>query len=96
MSELRRVLFLCEGNVHRSPTAQRLYASTPGIKGRSAGLADLARVPVTEESLGWADVVVLMEKRLLRMLRERFREELQGKEIVCLDVPDDFQAYQPE
>jgi len=92
----RRVLFVCEGNIHRSPTAERLYASTPGIKARSAGLSPLARRQVTEELLAWADVVFVMERRLVAMLRRRFREALDGKELVCLAIPDDYQFLQSE
>lgn len=92
----KRILFICEGNVHRSPTAARLYASTPGIKARSAGLSSLARVQLTEELLAWADVVFVMERRLVRMIRNRFREAIAGKELVCLAVPDDYQFMQQE
>jgi predicted protein tyrosine phosphatase len=96
MAMAKRALFVCEGNVHRSPTAERLYSSTPGIQARSAGLSSLARVQVTEELLAWADVVFVMERRLRRLLRRRFSEALEGKQLVCLDVPDDFQFQQPE
>jgi predicted protein tyrosine phosphatase len=93
---VKRVLFVCEGNLHRSPTAERLYASTPGIKARSAGLSSLARVQVTEELLAWADVVFVMERRLVQMLHSRFCTALTGKELVCLAVRDDYQFMQPE
>lgn len=96
MAKARRVLFICEGNLHRSPTAEWLYAATPGIRARSAGLSDLARVQVTDELLAWADLVFLMEPRLLAPLRGRFEVALVGKAPVCLDVPDDFQFGQPE
>lgn len=92
----RRVLFICEGNLHRSPTAERLYSATPGIEPRSAGLSHLARVQVTDDLLIWADIVFVMEKRLHGMLRQRFPKELENKELVCLDVPDDFQFLQPK
>ncbi len=96
MAKARRVLFVCEGNLHRSPTAERLYSTTPGIRTRSAGLSDLARVQVTDELLAWADVVFVMEQRLRSLLRKRFPSGLLGKELVCLEVPDDFQYGQPE
>jgi predicted protein tyrosine phosphatase len=96
VANARRVLFVCEGNLHRSPTAERLYSTTPGIWARSAGLSDLARVQVNDELLAWADVVFVMERRLRELLRRRFGAALAGKELVCLDVPDDFQAGQPE
>jgi predicted protein tyrosine phosphatase len=96
VAKRRRVLFVCEGNRHRSPTAERLYATTPGIKTRSAGTSPVARVEVTEEQLEWADVVFVMEPSLGAELRRRFAESLVGKDVVCLNVPDDFQLDQPE
>lgn len=96
MGESKRVLFVCEGNLHRSPTAERLYSTTPGTTTKSAGLSDLARVQVTDELLAWADVVFVMERRLRGLLRRRFRAVLAGKELVCLDIPDDYQFQQPE
>src|SRR5262245_53809856 len=89
-----RVLFVCEGNLHRSPTAEQLYAGTPGIDARSAGLSHLARTQVTEELLEWADVVFVMERRLEKMLRRRFPGA--ACEVICLDIPDDYQWMQPE
>jgi predicted protein tyrosine phosphatase len=91
-----RVLFICEGNLHRGPTAEQLYAATPGIHVKSAGLSDLARIQVTEELLAWADVVFVMERRLRGLLRRRFKPTLAQKELVCLEVADDFQFQQPE
>jgi predicted protein tyrosine phosphatase len=92
----KKILFLCEGNLHRSPTAATLYAATSGIKARSAGLSSLARVQLTEELLEWADVIFVMDRRLAKMLRRRFEPCLDGKEVVCLDIPDDYQYMQPE
>lgn len=96
MARAKRVLFVCEGNLHRSPTAERMYLNTPGLKVRSAGLSSLARVQVTVELLAWADVVFVMERRLKRLIRQRFGPMPEGEGLICLDVPDDFQADQPE
>jgi predicted protein tyrosine phosphatase len=96
MPKAVRVLFVCEGNRHRSPTAEQLYANTPGVKTRSAGTSSLAKVEVTDELLVWADVVFVMEARIEKQLRRRFAEQLEGKKLICLDIPDDFQFMQPE
>jgi predicted protein tyrosine phosphatase len=96
VAKVKRVLFICEGNLHRSPTAQRLYSSTPGIQVRSAGLSPLAQIQVTDELFAWADLVFIMERRLRKQLRRQFPESLEGKELVCLEVPDDFQFQQSE
>ncbi|AMV29519.1 hypothetical protein VT84_34310 [Gemmata sp. SH-PL17] len=87
-------LFVCEGNRHRSPTAEKLYSATPGVAARSAGLSSLARVELTEELLAWADVVFVMEARLEKLVRRRF--VLGEKRLICLKIPDDYQFMQPE
>ena len=51
---------------------------------------------VTEKSVAWADVVFVMEKRHREMLRERFGETAREAEIVVLDVPDEWEADDPE
>lgn len=93
---MRRVKFVCEGNIHRSRTAADLYAGTPGVEARSAGLADSARVRVCEELIAWADAIFVMEARLESLVRRRFRAALADKELVCLDIADDYQYMQPE
>jgi predicted protein tyrosine phosphatase len=96
MAKAFRALFVCEGNLHRSPTAERLYSTTPGVEARSAGTSPLARVQVTEELLQWADAVFVMERRLQRLLLRRFAAALAGKNLVCLGVADNYQLMQPE
>ncbi|VTR91341.1 Uncharacterized protein OS=Polaromonas sp. (strain JS666 / ATCC BAA-500) GN=Bpro_1380 PE=4 SV=1 [Gemmata massiliana] len=91
-----RALFVCEGNRHRSPTAEKLYSATPEIAARSAGLSSLARVELTEELLAWADVVFVMEARLEKLIRRRFAHVLGEKKLVCLKIPDDYQFMQSE
>jgi predicted protein tyrosine phosphatase len=82
--------------LHRSPTAELLYARSPGLRTRSAGLSDLARTQVTVELLAWADQIFVMEPRLLRLLSRRFAAELQPEKVIGLQVPDDFQFQQPQ
>src|SRR5689334_7750223 len=93
---MQRVLFICEGNVHRSRTAADLYAKTPGLDVRSAGLANSALVQVCEELLDWADVIFVMEEPLITALRRRFPASLNNKSLVCLNIADEYQYMQPE
>ena len=94
MAKAKRVLFVCEGNLHRSSTAQRLYSSTPGIKARSAGLSSLAPVQVTDELLAWADVVFVMEREHQQWIAMRF-EGLKLSRVDVLDIPDEFELMDP-
>ncbi len=74
MAKVVRALFVCEGNRHRSPTAERLYSATLGVKSRSAGVSALARVELTDELLAWADAVFVMERQLEKLVRRRFAQ----------------------
>lgn len=90
-AEPRKILFVCSRNRRRSLTAEQLFANIPGWQVRSAGTADGARVKVTEGHLGWADVIVAMEKRHKEILRERFPEWLDRKLCICLFIRDDYE-----
>jgi predicted protein tyrosine phosphatase len=96
MSRPKHILFVCEGNLHRGPTAEELYRSAPGLKTRSAGTSSLARVEIDEELLEWADVVCVMEPRVAKTLKRRFPDQLTSKTMILLDIPDDYQRMQPE
>lgn len=63
---------------------------------RSAGTEDKARVKVTSGHIGWADLIFAMEKKHVRRLQERFRDSLEGKKIICLNIPDDYQFMDSE
>jgi len=89
--EVLKILFICSRNRRRSLTAEKVFADVPDWQVRSAGTEDLARIKVTAGHLGWADVVVVMEKRHKDRLRQKFPEEFAVKECVCLFIPDDFE-----
>ena len=90
-----KVLFVCSRNRLRSLTAETVFDGVAGHQVRSAGTEPGARVRVTAGHLGWADLVFVMEKRHLSRLRDKFGQEIAGKPVVCLHIPDDF-AYMDE
>lgn len=91
-----KLLFVCSRNRTRSLSAEKLMEGIPGYQARSAGTQPSARIVVNEGHLGWADVIFVMEKRHLSLLRRKFSQALEGKEIVTLHIPDDFEFMQPE
>lgn len=91
----RKILFVCSRNRRRSLTAERLFEGTPGWLVRSAGTEDGARVKVTQGQVGWADVVVVMEKRHKERLRQKFPELFGQKRCLCLFIPDDYEFMDP-
>jgi len=90
-SPAQKLLFICSQNRWRSLTAERLFDNHPHYEARSAGTEPGARVRVTAGHLGWADVVLVMERRHTELLQQKFREELAGKRIINLRIPDKFQ-----
>jgi predicted protein tyrosine phosphatase len=86
-----KVLFVCSRNRRRSLTAEAILDGVAGHQVRSAGTEAGARVRVTAGSIGWAELIFVMEKRHLQRLQQKFGEELARKRVVCLHIPDDFE-----
>ena len=84
------LLFVCSRNLWRSPTAEALCRNLPGFESRSAGTEPSARRQVSANLLTWADQIFCTERRHVTRLRERFGPALAGRQIVCLDIPDDY------
>ena len=91
-----KVLFVCSRNRLRSLTAETIFDGAGGHQVRSAGTAEGARIRVTAGHVGWADLIFVMEKRHLGRLREKFAEEIAGKPVVCLYIPDDYDYMDEE
>jgi len=91
----RKILFVCSRNRRRSVTAEKVFAKVTGWDVRSAGTEDGARIKVTEGHLGWADVIVVMEKRHKERLQQKFPETFADRPCMCLFVADDFEFMEP-
>ncbi len=91
----RHVLFLCSQNRLRSPTAEQVFADWPGIETASAGLLADADELLGPELLEWADLVFVMERTHRTRLSARFAPWLNGKRVVCLDIPDAYDYMDP-
>ena len=93
---MQRALFICSRNRLRSPTAEQVFSTWPNVETDSAGLGSDADVPLSSEQIAWATIIFVMEKRHRSLLSKRFRQHLNGKRVVCLDIPDDYDYMQPE
>lgn len=91
----KNVLFLCSQNRLRSPTAEQVFSDWPGIVVQSAGLNAEAEVALSPELLHWAELIFVMEKSHRNKLAKKFRAHLNGKRVVCLDIPDDYDYMDP-
>jgi predicted protein tyrosine phosphatase len=86
-----KILFVCSRNKRRSLTAETIFKDEPASEVRSAGTEESARIKVTGGHLGWADVIVVMEKRHKERLQQKYPEELAAKSCVCLFISDDYE-----
>jgi predicted protein tyrosine phosphatase len=63
---------------------------------RSAGTSPNARRTVSDEDIGWADVILVMEEKHKSRLKAAFGRLLEGTAIHVLDIPDDYKYMDPE
>jgi predicted protein tyrosine phosphatase len=92
----KHILFLCSQNKLRSPTAEAIFVDHPAVEVDSAGLNHDAIVPLSEEQLHWADLILVMEKTHRTRLNRKFGKALAGKRVAVLDIPDNYDFMEPE
>ena len=90
------LLFVCSRNQWRSPTAEEIYKNYSGVNVRSAGTEPSARIKLTAKTIEWANFIFVMEKKHKQRMIERFPFELEGKQIIILDIPDEYQFMDEE
>ncbi|WP_223621846.1 low molecular weight protein tyrosine phosphatase family protein [Lysobacter sp. ESA13C] len=93
---MRRILFVCSQNKLRSPTAEQVFAARDDLDVASAGLNHDAEQPLGAEQVEWAELIFVMEKAQRSKLQRKFRAQLRGKRVVCLDIPDEYEYMAPE
>ena len=63
---------------------------------KSAGTEPSARIKVNAKHIEWADVIFAMERKHKQRLNSNFREHTSNKQIVVLDIPDEYQYMDSE
>jgi len=89
------LLFICSRNQWRSPTAEKIY-SQKGYKTRSAGTSPNANRTVSANDINWATHIFVMEKKHKQRLQAKFNRLVEYKNIITLDIPDDYQFMDTE
>ncbi|MDQ3048874.1 MAG: protein tyrosine phosphatase [Bacteroidota bacterium] len=90
------LLFICSRNQWRSPTAETVFKNIQGLNVRSAGTEPSARIRLNAKTIIWADKIFVMEKKHKDRILERFPFEFEEKEIIILDIPDEYQYMDSE
>jgi predicted protein tyrosine phosphatase len=86
-----KLLVICSRNQISSITAEKLMEGVPGYRAASAGTQPGARIVITGGLIRWADIIFCMEKSHIHKIRERFTVELEGRMVITLHIPDEYQ-----
>lgn len=92
---MRNWLFVCSRNRLRSPTAEAMFGDLPDTETVSAGTSPDADNVLTGELVEWADTIFVMERVHRTRVQRRFGAHLNGKRVICLDIPDDYAFMDP-
>ena len=93
---MKNILFVCSQNRLRSPTAEQVFATWPGVECSSAGTNHDAENPLSAELVEWADVIFVMEKAHRNKVNAKYRAQLRDKRVIVLGIPDDYDFMDPE
>jgi predicted protein tyrosine phosphatase len=92
---MQRLLFVCSQNRFRSPTAEAVVTGLADVEAASAGLNHDAVTPLSGDLIEWADIIFVMETTHRNKLQKRFRNQLRGKRVVTLGIPDIYEFMEP-
>jgi predicted protein tyrosine phosphatase len=92
----QHLLFVCSRNQLRSPTGEKVFAASERFETRSRGLRASARRQLTADDVEWADVIFVMESEHKRELLRQFRDAANGRRLIVLDIPDEYEFMDPE
>ena len=90
------LLFVCSRNQWRSPTAEAIFKNYAKHQTKSAGTEPSAHIRINEKLLLWADIVFVMEKKHRLRIQEKFPFVVHEKQIIVLDIPDEYQFMDEE
>lgn len=89
---MKKILFICNQNKHRSKTAEYIFKHKFNTK--SAGLYNSK--PVTAKEISWADTVIVMDEGQRNEIAKRFPKQYLQKRILSFDIPDIYDYNDPK
>jgi predicted protein tyrosine phosphatase len=92
---MKKLLLICSANKLRNPTADQVFSTGADVETNSAGLSSSADAQLSAEQVRWADIIFVTEKANRSKLSAKFRQHLNGKRVICPDIPDDYGFMNP-
>lgn len=98
VDDMKRVLFVCSGNLDRSPTAEEMFRERRDLEVRSAGTSLLSslRTRLSRDLVNWADVIFVMEDRHAKHIAQKLGMSDALEKVVVLGIPDRYRRNDPE
>jgi predicted protein tyrosine phosphatase len=91
---VRKILFVCSGNIDRSPTAEQLFKNYKGLEVKSAGTDRKAPNPISADLIQWADKIFAMEEKHKRQILRICPEA--SEKIIVLNIEDLYEKNDPQ
>jgi len=92
----RRVLFVCQCNLNRSPTFERYFAKEhPGYEFRSAGISYGYPYQFDQDIINWAQIIFFMELKQLDTVMKNPKYKFH-QPIFALNIEDIYDPDDPE
>ena len=90
MKKKTKVLCVCAKGMNRSKYLAK-YLRSKGYSTKFGGVEPYEKPeykwnPVSQKKVDWADVIVIVRKRISKILKKRFKTK--GKKIIVFDVSD--------
>jgi len=86
---------VCSENRLRSPTGEEVFSEYAGIEAIGCGTNNDAETTVSGDLVEGANIVFVMERSHRNKVSKKFKEQLKGKKLVCLDIPDNYERMDP-
>lgn len=83
--ERKKILCVCVYGLNRSRYLAK-YLKNKGYNTRYGGATIEAPNPIYQRDIDWAEVIVVVRKRFVPVMKERFH--IKGKKLIVLDVSD--------
>ncbi len=91
-----RILFICNQNSCRSPTAEWLFAKNSELAVQSCGINADCHNLLDEDLLLWADAVISFDDAQVRYIKQHWPQLYHQTRIECLHIPDEFNYKDPQ
>ncbi len=93
---MKKFLFICGKNKHRSPTAENIFSEYQNLEVRSAGIDNDAEYVVSTEDIEWATHIFVMEEKHKEKLANKYKDIIKDLKVVSLNIADKYKYMDEE